>query len=240
MPTYKFKGRKLEGGGMVTGERVAPNKQALASVLRNEQILPVRINQQADRKSSRSGRGGRVRAKDLGLFTKQFSVMIDAGLPLIQCLEILASQQERTAFKNTISAVQEDVEAGATLADALKRHPKVFDKLFCNMIAAGEAGGVLDVILNRLTSFIEKAVKLKRSVVSASVYPGIVALVAVVIVFVILVFVVPIFASLFEGLGAQLPLLTRIVMKASDYMVVMSIPSGYPDCPWDFWFQVHL
>lgn len=224
MPTYKFRGRRLEGGGMVTGERVATSRQALAAVLRNEQILPVRIDEQKQTKGLGVGKGGRVRGKDLGLFTKQFSVMIDAGLPLIQCLEILASQQERAAFKNTIESVREDVEAGATLADALRRHPKVFDNLFCNMIAAGEAGGVLDVILRRLNTFIEKAIKLKRSVVSASVYPGIVALVAAVIVSIILIFVVPIFASLFEGLGAQLPLLTRIVMKASDYMVMLSIP----------------
>jgi type IV pilus assembly protein PilC len=209
---------------MVTGERVATSRQALAALLRNEQILPVRIDEQKQAKGLRVGKGGRVRGKDLGLFTKQFSVMIDAGLPLIQCLEILASQQERAAFKNTIESVQEDVEAGATLADALRRHPKVFDNLFCNMVAAGEAGGVLDVILRRLNTFIEKAIKLKRSVVSASVYPGIVALVAAVIVSIILIFVVPIFASLFEGLGAQLPLLTRIVMKASDYMVMLSIP----------------
>ena len=224
MPTYVFKGRRLDGGALVTGERAAQSRQALAAMLRKEEILPIRIDEQEARRTQQQGKGGRVSAKDLGLFTKQFSVMIDAGLPLIQCLEILASQQEKSSFKKTIDKVREDVEAGATLADALRYHPKVFDNLFCNMIAAGEAGGVLDVILARLTTFIEKAVKLKRSVISASVYPAIVAAVAAVIVVVILVFVVPIFASLFQGLGAELPLLTRVVMKASDYMVVMSVP----------------
>jgi type IV pilus assembly protein PilC len=165
-----------------------------------------------------------VKAKDLALFTKQFSVMLDAGLPLIQCIELLADQQESPAFKQILNQVREDVEAGMTLSDAMKRHPKAFNTLFVNMIGAGEAGGVLDVILQRLSTFIEKEVKLKRSVISASVYPTIVSLVATVIVFIIMVWVVPVFASLFEGLNAPLPAPTRFVMAVSSYTVTFSIP----------------
>ncbi len=222
MPTYQFQGRNYQGGGLITGERAAASKQALAAVLRNENILPVRIDEK--REAVRSSRSGKVKAKDLALFTKQFAVMLDAGLPLIQCLELLAEQQERPAFRAILNQVQEDVEAGMTLSDAMKRHPKAFSPLFVNMIGAGEAGGVLDVILQRLSVFIEKEVKLKRSIISASVYPTIVFVVAIVIVFIIMVWVVPVFASLFEGLNAPLPALTRFVMAVSSYAVTFSIP----------------
>jgi type IV pilus assembly protein PilC len=208
---------------MVTGERLAASKQALANLLRSEKVLPVRIEEKVEGAKQATVQG-RISAKDLALFTKQFSVMLDAGLPLIQCLELLAEQQEKPLFRNILQQIREDVEAGATLADAMRRHPKAFNNLFVNMIAAGEAGGVLDVILRRLTGFIEKEVKLKRSVISASVYPSIITLVAVVIVFIIMVYVVPVFASLFEGLNAPLPALTRFVMAVSDYAVALSIP----------------
>ncbi len=223
MPVYQFTGRRYDGGGLVTGERLAASKQALANLLRSEKVLPVRIDEKAEGAKPAAVQG-RISAKDLALFTKQFSVMLDAGLPLIQCLELLAEQQEKPLFKSILHQIREDVEAGATLADAMRRHPKAFNNLFVNMIAAGEAGGVLDVILRRLTSFIEKEVKLKRSVISASVYPSIITLVAVVIVFIIMVYVVPVFASLFEGLNAPLPALTRFVMGVSDYAVALSIP----------------
>lgn len=223
MPVYQFVGRRYDGGSMVTGERLAASKQALANLLRSEKVLPVRIEEKAEGAKQATVQG-RISAKDLALFTKQFSVMLDAGLPLIQCLELLAEQQEKPLFRNILQQIREDVEAGATLADAMRRHPKAFNNLFVNMIAAGEAGGVLDVILRRLTSFIEKEVKLKRSVISASVYPSIISLVAVVIVFIIMVYVVPVFASLFEGLNAPLPALTRFVMGVSDYAVALSIP----------------
>jgi len=223
MPVYQFKGRRYEGGGVVTGERTAASRQALATILRNENILPMQIDEsrQAVRGARRTGR---TKPKDLALFTKQFSVMLDSGLPLIQCLELLAEQQEKPGLKNVLTQLREDVEAGMTLADAMKRHPKTFSNLFVNMIAAGEAGGVLDKILTRLSLFLEKEVKLKRKVISASVYPAIVSIVAIVIVFIIMVFVVPIFASLFEGLNAPLPTPTRIVMAVSDYSVTLSIP----------------
>lgn len=223
MPVYQFKGRKYDGGVVVTGERSAASKQALAALLRNENILPVQISEKRE-SPGRVGLFGGIRSKDLALFTKQFSVMLDAGLPLIQCLDLLAAQQESQVFRGIINQIREDVEAGMTLADAMKRHPKAFNTLFVNMVAAGEAGGVLDVILQRLSVFIEKEVKLKRSVVSASVYPAIVTTVAVIIVFIIMVWVVPVFASLFEGLNAPLPAPTRIVMAVSNYVATFSIP----------------
>lgn len=223
MPTYQFVGRRYEGGTVISGERVAASKQALASILRNEKVLPVRIDERADATRT-SAPKGRVSSKELALFTKQFSVMLDAGLPLIQCLELLAEQQEKPLFKGILNQIREDVEAGATLADAMRKHPKAFSYLFVNMISAGEAGGVLDVILRRLTTFLDKEVKLKRSVISASVYPAIISTVAIVIVFIIMVYVVPVFASLFEGLNAPLPALTRFVMALSDYAVMLSIP----------------
>ncbi len=223
MPVYVFKGRRYDGGTVVSGERTAASKQALAALLRGENVLPVEIDerQEASRSSAATGRVG---AKDLAPFTKQFSVMLDAGLPLIQCLELLAEQQESPAFRRVLNQVREDVEGGTTLADAMKRHPKAFSPLFVNMIAAGEAGGVLDLILRRLSVFVEKEVKLKRSILSASVYPSIVFLVAIVIVFIIMVWVVPVFASLFEGLNAPLPAATRFVMAISSYSVTFSIP----------------
>ncbi|UCF37657.1 MAG: type II secretion system F family protein [Acidobacteriota bacterium] len=222
MPSFEFRGRKYQGGGIVTGVRSAPTKQALAAMLRSESILPVQITESAKQKTKK--KAGRAGSKDIALLSKQFSVMLDAGLPLIQCLELLAEQQEKPLLKDTLLEVRESVESGSTLADAMKKHPNVFEPLFVNMIAAGEAGGVLDVILQRLSSFAEKAVKLKRSVVSASVYPAVVLAVAVVIVFIIMVWVIPVFASLFTGLNAPLPAPTRFVMAISDYAVTFSLP----------------
>jgi type IV pilus assembly protein PilC len=215
MPLYHYNGRKYDTGGLVTGERVAANKQSLAVLLRNEQVMPISISEASGKESAipRLGRG--VSAKTLALFTRQFSVMLDAGLPLVQCLSIMAEQQESQLFKQTLNQVREDVEAGSMLADALRKHPKVFDRLFVNMVAAGEAGGILDIILKRLSVFVEKAVKLKRAVVSASVYPLIIVAVAIIVVFVIMLWVIPVFATLFEGLNAPLPLPTRLVMWTS-------------------------
>ena len=150
---------------------------------------------------------------------RQFSVMIDAGLPLVQCLEILGSQEEDKNFAETILATRSDVESGASLADAMKKHPRTFDPLFSNMIAAGEAGGILDTILKRLATYIEKAVKLKSQVKSAMIYPIAVIVIAVLVVGVILWKVIPTFAALFSGLGAELPLPTRIVIALSDFLV---------------------
>ena len=225
MPVFEFKGRSFEGGGITNGVRTAPSRQAVAAMLRNENILPLQISEKKESAKVALGKG-RVTPKDMALFTKQFSVMLDAGLPLIQCLEILSSQQEKPRLKTTLDEVRESVEGGSTLAEALRKHPTIFEPLFINMVAAGEAGGVLDVILRRLSVFAEKAVKLRRALLSASVYPAVVFAVAIVIVFVILVWVIPVFASLFAGLNAPLPALTRSVMSVSDYTVTFSIPLG--------------
>jgi type IV pilus assembly protein PilC len=153
-----------------------------------------------------------VPAKTLAVFTRQFSVMIDAGLPLVQCLEILATQQEHKGFAKILLQVRQDVEAGSTLADAMRRHPKAFDDLYVNMVAAGEAGGILDTILQRLSTYIEKAVKLRSQVRAALIYPIAVITIAAIVVAVILLKVIPTFAALFTSLGAELPFPTRVVI----------------------------
>lgn len=220
MATFAYSGR-TRGGEAVTGERIGDSIDAVAASLRREQIqvtriTPVAIKPAAPAKklSARS-----VPAKNLAIFTRQFSVMIDAGLPLVQCLEILGNQEEHKYFKQVILQTRSDVEGGQSLADAMKRHPRVFDALFCNMVAAGEAGGILDTILKRLATYIEKAVKLKGQVKSAMIYPIAVIVIAAVVVTVILWKVIPTFASLFAGLGATLPLPTRIVIALSDNLV---------------------
>lgn len=223
MPVYRFLGRHYETGAPVEGERFALNKQSLAAMLRTENVLPVRILEKTQRMELRLP-GRRVSSKELALFTRQFSVMLDAGLPLVQCLGAMAEQQANSYFRTTLQRIREDVEGGATLAEAMRKHPRIFDTLFVNMVAAGEAGGVLDVILKRLSTFVEKSVQLKRAVLSASVYPSVVMLVAIVIVFVILLWVIPVFATLFEGLNAPLPLPTRLVMRASALTSQFALP----------------
>src|SRR5687767_6650620 len=212
MPAFVWKGKTREGKS-VSGERVADNKEAVMALLRREQILVSSVKEKG-KEVALPKLGGGVSAKDLAVFTRQFSVMIDAGLPLVQCLEILGSQQENKTFAKILQQTRMDVEGGATLADAMRKHPKAFDDLFTNMIAAGEAGGILDTILKRLATYIEKSVKLKAQVKGAMVYP-----VAVIVIAVILWKVIPTFASMFEGLGAQLPLPTRIVILMSEWFV---------------------
>src|SRR3990172_2117582 len=191
------------------------------AALRREQILVTKITPaKAAQAAAKKGKVGKaVGAKNVAVFTRQFSVMIDAGLPLVQCLEILGNQEEDRNFAETILATRSDVEGGESLADAMKKHPKVFDPLFTNMIAAGEAGGILDTILKRLATYIEKAVKLKGQVKSAMVYPIAVIVIASVVVGAILWKVIPTFAALFAGLGATLPLPTRIVIGLSNALV---------------------
>jgi type IV pilus assembly protein PilC len=190
------------------------------AALRREQILVTQISPVKEAPAKAAGKPGKkVKAKSLAIFTRQFSVMIDAGLPLVQCLEILGTQEEDKNFAAAILATRMDVESGASLADAMKRHPKTFDSLFTNMIAAGEAGGILDTILKRLATYIEKAVKLKSQVQSAMIYPIAVIAIATLVVGVILWKVIPTFANLFAGLGAELPLPTRIVIALSNGLV---------------------
>ena len=225
MPTFAYTGR-TRGGQTVSGERVADSMDAATAALRRDQINVTRITpakakeDSAAKKDAKGGKTGKkVAAKNLAVFTRQFSVMIDAGLPLVQCLDILGSQEEDKNFAFVIGATRGDVESGASLADAMRKHPKTFDPLFTNMIAAGEAGGILDTILKRLATYIEKAVKLAGQVKSAMIYPIAVIVIAGLVVGVILWKVIPTFAALFSGLGADLPLPTRIVIGLSDNLV---------------------
>ena len=220
MPTFAFAGR-TRGGETVTGERVADTMDAVVAALRREQVLVTQINPVKEKAKTtvKPKRARGVAAKNLAVFVRQFSVMIDAGLPLVQCLEILGTQEEDKNFAGVILATRGDVESGASLADAMKKHPKVFDPLFTNMIAAGEAGGILDTILKRLATYIEKAVKLQGQVKSAMIYPIAVVVIATLVVGVILWKVIPTFANLFAGLGAELPLPTRVVIALSNGLV---------------------
>jgi type IV pilus assembly protein PilC len=196
---------------------VAESKEAAIATLRKQQIIVTAVTEKG-KEFALPKLGGGISNKEIAIFTRQFSVMIDAGLPLVQCLEILGSQQENRAFQKILYNVRQDVESGSTLADALRKHPKAFDDLFCNMVAAGEAGGILDTILQRLSTYIEKIVKLRSAVRSALVYPVAVILIAVAVVWIILWKVIPTFATLFEGLGASLPLPTRITIALSNFI----------------------
>src|ERR1041384_4103073 len=222
MATFAFSGR-TRAGENVSGERAADTMDAAVAALRRDQIMVTRIAPTKEKVAApakkRGKLGKKVAPKNIAVFTRQFSVMIDAGLPLVQCLEILGSQEEDKNFAETILQTRTDVEGGASLADAMKKHPKVFDPLFTNMIAAGEAGGILDTILKRLATYIEKAFKLKNEVKSAMIYPVAVVVIATVVVGVILWKVIPTFANLFAGLGAELPLPTRVVIGLSNGLV---------------------
>jgi len=221
MANFVFKGRNRQGAS-VSGERVADNKEALALALRRDQIFLL----DASEKKASSGKGflksmefgGNPTPKDVAVFTRQFSVMIDSGVPLVQCLQILAETQENKKFAAAIQAIQREVEAGNNLAASMKTQPKVFDELYTNMVAAGESGGILDTIFQRLAVYIEKAVKLKRAVQSALVYPVAVVFIAAAVITLILWKVIPAFTDLFNGMGVQLPLPTRIVIWASEFV----------------------
>jgi type IV pilus assembly protein PilC len=221
MPTYVFKGRNRLGEVMV-GERVADSRDVLRQLLRREQIMLTSVKEKGREVAvPKLGGRGKVKSKELSIFTRQFSVMIDAGLPLVQCLDILASQQENKFFQQVLTQTRQDVEEGSTLAVAMSRHPKVFDQLFVNMIEAGETGGILDIILQRLSTFIEKIVKLRRDVISAMIYPSAVIVIACLVVAAILIFVIPQFQTIFLGLlgpNEKLPLPTRVVVAFSDFV----------------------
>jgi type IV pilus assembly protein PilC len=217
MPVFTFSGKDASGQ-KISGERVAPNKQSLASTLRRERITPGAIREKGKEFVMPTFGSGKVGTKDIAIFFRQFSVMIDAGLPLVQCLEILASNQENPAFQKTLNGVRTTVEGGATLANAMRGFPIVFDDLTTNMIEAGETGGILDIILQRLAVYVEKAVRLRAAVKSALIYPIAVVSMAFLIVGALLKWVVPIFANLFAGLGVSLPLPTRIVLGLSNFV----------------------
>ncbi len=221
MPTYAFKGRNRLNE-LVAGEREAATQDELRSLLRREQIVMTQASEKGREISiPKLGRRKKVKAKELAVFTRQFSVMIDAGLPLVQCIDILGEQQQNAFFKDVLRQVRQNVEEGSTLFAALEKHPKVFDSLYSHMVEAGETGGVLDLILQRLATLIEKVVKLKRSVVSASIYPAAVITVAIGAIAIIMIVVIPQFQQIFLGLlgpGEALPLPTRIVMAISGFV----------------------
>ena len=217
MPVFTFSG-KSNNGEKVQGERVAANKESLASALRRERITPGSIREKGKEFSLPTFGSSKVKTKDIAVFFRQFSVMIDAGLPLVQCLEILAANQENPNFQKTLNGVRTTVEGGATLANAMRLYPKVFDDLTTNMMEAGETGGILDIILQRIAAYVEKAVKLKSAVKSALIYPIAVVGIAILVVGALLKFVVPIFANLFVGLGVALPLPTRITVGLSNFV----------------------
>jgi len=218
MSQFEFRGTSRTGQ-TITGVRTAPSRAALDSALRREAITPLKIVEKGREIAiPRFKWKDKVKSKELAVFTRQFSVMIDAGLPLVQCLEILSSQQENKAFARILASVRTTVEEGSTLADALRPHSAAFDDLYTNMVEAGESGGILDTILQRLSTYIEKAVKLKRSVQSAMIYPVAVVVIAAGVVTLLLWKVVPIFSTLFAGLGVALPLPTRIVIALSHFV----------------------
>ena len=216
MPVYTYRGVN-RAGAAVAGERVAESKNELAAALRREQINVSKLSEKG-REFNIPTFGTGVEEKELAIFTRQFSVMIDAGLPLVQCLEILAGQQENKTFQKMLNSVRASVEGGTTLSAAMKQHEKVFDPLYYNMVEAGETGGILDTILQRLSTYIEKNVKLKRAVKSAMIYPIAVLGIAASVIILLLWKVVPIFITLFNGLDVDLPLPTRIVIGLSHFV----------------------
>src|SRR5271166_3365653 len=216
MPVFTYKGTNRSGGA-VTGEMAASNKNELQSLLRRQQITATKMSEKG-KEFNLPTFGGGVKPKELAIFTRQFSVMIDAGLPLVQCLEILATQQENKTFQKVLTGTRGAVEGGSTLSAAMKAYPKVFDPLYSNMVEAGETGGILDTILQRLSTYIEKNVKLQAAVKSALIYPIGVLSIAAGVIILLLWKVVPIFASLFAGLGVDLPLPTKIVIGMSNFV----------------------
>ena len=213
MAVFVFSGR-TRGGQTINGEMEAANREAVVARLRSQQVIATAVRTKP-RDITIPGLSAKVSDKDIVVFTRQFATMIDAGLPLVQCLEILASQQDNKTLKKTLTEIRQAVEGGSTFAAALKQHPKVFSSLYANMVEAGEAGGILDTILNRLAGYMEKAMGLKKKVKSALIYPTTIITVAVAVVTFLLVFVIPTFKAMFEGFGAALPLPTAIVLEIS-------------------------
>jgi type IV pilus assembly protein PilC len=208
-------------GQVMKGEMEAPSIEAVQAQLRRQGIAPGNIKERGkglDMELKIPGFEPKVTTKDLVVFTRQFATMIDAGLPLVQCLDILGKQQDNKTFKKILINVKEDVESGSTFADALKKHPKAFDELYVNLVAAGEIGGILDTILNRLAAYIEKAMKLKKKVKSAMTYPATIVGIAIIVIAVILVFVIPSFEKMFADFGGELPAPTQIVINLSNFI----------------------
>jgi type IV pilus assembly protein PilC len=221
MPTFMWEGKTAQGR-VLKGEIEAASLEAVFGILRDRRIRPVanRIREKGkgfDKEITIPGFAEKVKARDLSIFTRQFATMIDAGLPIVQCLDILSQQTESKALRNTVRAIKQDVEGGATLAEALSRHPKIFDNLYVNMVQAGETGGVLNAILNRISLFIDKANKLKKKVKGAMIYPCSIIFVAIVVVAILLIFVIPVFAELYGSMGKALPAPTQITINISNW-----------------------
>ncbi|MEW6570226.1 MAG: type II secretion system F family protein [Nitrospirota bacterium] len=208
---------KSPKGLVESGEIAAASREEVIAQLRKRNIVATVVTEKP-KKVGRFGLGGKVKDKDIVVFTRQFATMIDAGLPLVQALDILSTQVENKTLGKTLQQVKVDVESGATYADALKKHPRIFTELYVNMVAAGEAGGILDTILNRLATYIEKAMKLKKKVKGALIYPAVVTSIAVLVIAIIMIFVVPTFSKMFAQLGGTLPLPTRIVINLSNFI----------------------
>src|SRR5688572_7907347 len=216
MAVFTYKGRS--SAGVVTGEIEADTRPAATAALRSKGVLATEVKEKKV-KEAKKKIGGKVKDKELAIFTRQFSVMIDSGLPIAQALNILAEQSESKALRDVTSVIAKDIESGSTMAEAFRKHPRIFDDLFTNLIEAGESGGVLDIVLQRLSGYIEKAAALKSKVKSAMVYPITIISVAVLVVFFMMVFIIPTFAKMFKDLGQDLPLPTKIVIGISDFVI---------------------
>jgi len=222
MPTFVWKGRTASGAS-ASGELAVGSQADVVAALRQKKIIPTSIKIKEEKRGITLF-GGRVSTRALAVFTRQFSTMLNAGLPLLSCLEILAKQTESPALRRVLGEVRGDVEGGLSLADALRRQPRIFNNLYVNMVESGETGGALDVILSRLATYLEKSAALMRKIRGAMIYPAIISIVAVGAIAVMLLFVIPIFTQMFEGVGAELPALTKFVMALSDFMKVWTVP----------------
>ena len=218
MPKFRWKG-KDSNGVEVSGVMVADSKEVVTLQLRRQKITPIKVSVSLkDLEIKIPGLGERITERDVVVFTRTFATMVDAGLPLVQCLEILAEQTENPRFSKAIQDIGQSVESGSTYADALRKHPKIFDDLYCNMVEAGETGGILDTILNRLAGYMEKSISLKRQVRSALVYPSVIVAVALGVVVFLMYAVVPTFEEIFTSLGATLPLPTQVTIAMSKFV----------------------
>jgi len=214
MPIYKWEGKTAKGV-VKKGEMEAPSEAAIRIHLRQQNIIPTNISSKAKEITIPLPFKKKVQQRSVAIFTRQLATMIDAGLPLVQSLEVLSSQQENNVFKNIIREIREDVEGGSTFAGALKKHPVTFNELYTNLVVAGEEGGILDTILNRLATYIEKAEALKKKVKSALIYPATIVTVAVAVVMILMIFVIPVFETMFQSAGQSLPVPTLVVVTIS-------------------------
>jgi len=218
MPMFKWRGKNRQGE-VIRGEMEAASAAVAVLNLRKQQIIPIQVKPEKAKSSGFNLQlSRRITEKEVAVFTRQLATMIDSGLPLVQSLEILANQQENQTFKETLLGVKSEVEGGSTFSDALRKYPKAFDDLYTNLVTAGEIGGTLDIILNRLSQYMEKSIALKKRVKGAMVYPAAILGVSVLVVIVLLVFVIPVFEKMFQGFGAALPAPTQFIIMLSNFM----------------------